>query len=102
MLRRKTRWASPADESALPGIRMKAFSTLRVARTAGMACLFAGLVMPFAFAAEDPAAVSVEPARATEPRAGGAHSAKDLSGVLETRGNLTLRLNTDLGSVHLC
>jgi TonB family protein len=80
---------------------MKAFSTLGVARTAGMACLFAGLVMPLAFAAKDPAAVVVEPARGTEPGAGGAHSSKDLSGVLETGENLTLRLNTDLGSVHV-
>ena len=80
---------------------MKAFSRLAVARTAGMACLFAGLVMPFAFAAEDPAAIIAEPARGTEPGAGGAHSSKDLSGVLETGENLTLRLNTDLGSVHV-
>src|SRR6266403_4050620 len=101
MLRRKTRRASPAGESTLPGIRMKAFSMLGVARTAGMACLFAGLVMPSAFAAKDPAAIIVGPARGSEPGTGGAHSSKDLSGFLETNENLTLRLNTDLGAVHV-
>ncbi len=80
---------------------MKAFSMLGVARTAGMACLFAGLVMPSAFAAKDPAAIIVGPARGSEPGTGGAHSSKDLSGFLETNENLTLRLNTDLGSVHV-
>src|SRR6266403_1276056 len=101
MLRRKTRRASPAGESTLPGIRMKAFSMLGVARTAGMACLFAGLVIPSAFAAKDPAAIIVGPARGSEPGTGGAHSSKDVSGFLETNENLTLRLNTDLGSVHV-
>jgi len=66
-----------------------------------MACLFAGLVMPSAFAAKDPAAIIVGPARGSEPGTGGAHSSKDLSGFLETNENLTLRLNTDLGSVHV-
>src|SRR6266478_651979 len=80
---------------------MKAFSMLGVARTAGMACVFAGLVMPSAFAAKDPAAIIVEPARGNEPGAGGVRFSKDLSGVLETGENLTLRLNTDLGSVHV-
>jgi len=80
---------------------MKAFSMLGVARTAGMACLFAGLVMPSVFAAKDPAAIIVGPARGSEPGTGGAHSSKDLSGFLETNENLTLRLNTDLGSVHV-
>src|SRR6266481_9906411 len=80
---------------------MKAFSMLGVARTAGMACVFAGLVMPSAFAAKDPAAIIVEPARGNEPGAGGVRFSKDLNGVLETGENLTLRLNADLGSVHV-
>jgi TonB family protein len=32
---------------------------------------------------------------------GGVHFSKDLNGVIETRENLTLRLNTDLGSVRI-
>jgi TonB family protein len=79
---------------------MKALSMSGIARAAAMACFFAGLTIPSAFAAEDPAAVIVE-ANGTEPGLGGAHFSKDLNGVLETNENLTLRLNTDLGSVHV-
>jgi TonB family protein len=78
---------------------MKAFSIFAMARAAGLAWLFAGLAMPSGFAAKDPAAIIVEPAKGTEP--GGAHFSKDLNGVLQTSENLTLRLNTDLGSVHV-
>jgi TonB family protein len=41
----------------------------------------------------------IEPERGGEP--GGPHAARDLSGVIETRDNLTLRLSTDLGSVRI-
>ncbi len=80
---------------------MKTFSTLGTARAMGKVCLFAVLAMPSAFAAEDPAAIIVEPAKGTEPVPGGAHSSRDLNGVLNTDENLTLHLNTDLGSVHV-
>ena len=58
-----------------------------------------------------PNAVSSPPLRATEPNgaagsehdhgAGGSHVSRDFNGVLPTSENLTLRLNTDLGSVHI-
>src|ERR1700746_1597742 len=100
MYRSKTRRASPANKSTLPGIRMKAFSILSVARAAGMLCIFSGLAMPSAFAEKDPTAIIVAPAKGGEPSPGG-HVTKDLSGVVETGENLMLRLNTDLGSVHV-
>src|SRR5216684_4519114 len=99
MLQKKTRGEWPADESVLSGIRMKAFSIFGMAHAAGLAWLFAGLAMPSGFAAKDPAAIIVEPAKGTAP--GGAHFSRDLNGVLQTSENLTLRLNTDLGSVHV-
>src|SRR5260370_41919730 len=99
MLQRKKQGEWPADESVLSGIRMKAFSMFAMARAAGLAWLFALLAVPSGFAAKDPAAIIVEPAKGTEP--GGAHFSKDLNGVLQTSENLTLRLNTDLGSVHV-
>jgi TonB family protein len=65
-----------------------------------MLCIFPGLAMPSAFAEKDPTAIIVAPAKGGEPSPGG-HVTKDLSGVVETGENLTLRLNTDLGSVHV-
>jgi TonB family protein len=56
--------------------------------------------MPSAFADRDPAAIIVAPATGNEPIPAG-HVTKDLNGVVETGENLTLRLNTDLGSVHV-
>jgi TonB family protein len=79
---------------------MKVFSILSVARAAGMLCIFAGLAMPSAFAEKDPAAIIIAPATGTEPIPAG-RVTKDLNGVVETGENLTLRLNTDLGSVHV-
>ena len=79
---------------------MKVSSILSVARAAGVLCIFAGLAMPSAFAEKDPSAIIVAPAKGGEPSPGG-HVTKDLSGVVETGENLTLRLNTDLGSVHV-
>jgi TonB family protein len=49
-------------------------------------------------AANEPHEMGTE-ARGVEP--GGPHLAKDLTGVVATRENLTLRLNTDLGSVRI-
>jgi len=80
---------------------MKAFSMLGVAHAAGMVCLLVSLTMPPALAAEDPPSIIVEPAKGSAPGPGGAHFSKDLSGVLETDENLTLHLNTDMGSVHV-
>src|SRR5260370_1891363 len=99
MLQKKTQGGWPADESVLSGIRMKGFSSFGMGGAAGVAWMFGGLGMPSGFAAKDPAAIIVEPAKGTEP--GGAHFSKDLNGVLQTSENLTLRLNTDLGSVHV-
>jgi TonB family protein len=65
-----------------------------------MLCIFSGLAMPSAFAEKDPTAIIVAPAKGGEPSPGG-HVTKDLSGVVETGENLMLRLNTDLGSVHV-
>jgi len=79
---------------------MKAFSILSVARAAGMLCILAGLASSSAFAEKDPAAIIVAPAAGNEPIPVG-HVTKDLNGVVETGENLTLRLNTDLGSVHV-
>ena len=79
---------------------MKVSSILSVARAAGVLCIFAGLAIPSAFAEKDPSAIIVAPAKGGEPSPGG-HVTKDLSGVVETGENLTLRLNTDLGSVHV-
>jgi TonB family protein len=76
---------------------MKASSMLGFARAAGIMCLFAGLAMPSAFALEEPATIIVEHASAP----GSGHVTKDLTGFVDTDENLTLRLNADLGSVHI-
>jgi len=77
----------------------KFYSTLRAARLA-VAVLPLSFVSGTAFAAKDPGAVIiVEPPTNGTP--GGKHFSKDLSGVLETRENLTLHLNADLGSVRI-
>ncbi len=65
---------------------------------------FAALVISvlptgIALAANEPNAIVVEPARGGEP--GGVHVAKDFTGSLNTRENLLLKLNTDLGSVRI-
>src|SRR6266403_5256561 len=78
---------------------MKAFSIAGIRRAVAIAFLFAIGAIPFAYAARDPVAVIIRPERAAGP--GGAHVTKDLSGMVETGENLVLRLNTDLGSVHV-
>ena len=50
------------------------------------------------FAAKEPTPIIVEPER---PAPGAPHVARDLNGVLESKENLTLRVNADLGSVHI-
>jgi TonB family protein len=52
-----------------------------------------------AVAANDPIVVFAQPGKAVDPP--GIHLGKDLNGVLRTGENLTLRLNTDLGSVRI-
>jgi TonB family protein len=67
-------------------------------------CLTAAVLLPAlftvasAFAEKDPVSIVVG-AGTTAP--GGSHYSKDFNGILETRANLTLRLNTDLGSVRI-
>jgi TonB family protein len=52
------------------------------------------------FAARDPGTIIItEPARGGQP--GGRHFSRDLSGFVDTGENLTLHLNTDLGSVRI-
>jgi TonB family protein len=56
------------------------------------------------FAVNDPNTIVVEAVGAEHGRGGapgGAHFSRDLTGSLDTRENLTLRLNTDLGSVRI-
>ncbi|HEY1424867.1 MAG TPA: energy transducer TonB [Candidatus Acidoferrum sp.] len=77
---------------------MKFFDIPRIAR-AWMVLLLAGLfAVASAMAAKDPKAIIVGPER---PAPGGPRLGKDLNGVLDTKENLTLRLNTDLGSVRI-
>jgi TonB family protein len=77
---------------------MKFFDISRITR-AGMVLLLAGLfAVASAMATKDPTAIIVEPQR---PAPGGPRLGKDLNGVLDTKENLTLRLNTDLGSVRI-
>jgi TonB family protein len=79
---------------------MKVFSNLWVARAIGMLCMLGGLASPSVFGEKDPPAIIVAPAAGNEPIPVG-HVTKDLTGVVETGENQTLRLNTDLGSVHV-
>jgi TonB family protein len=78
---------------------MKAVSIAGITCAVGIAFLFAIGAIPFAYAAKDPVAIMVSPERPAGP--GGARVTKDLSGMVETGENLVLRLNTDLGSVHV-
>jgi TonB family protein len=87
-----------ATEKALPGMMMKFFDISQIAR-ASLVLFLAGVFSVTAtLAAKDPKAIIVEPER---PAPGGPHVARDLNGVLDTKENLTLRVNTDLGSVHI-
>jgi TonB family protein len=78
---------------------------MRVETIRGITRLLTATIFPIlaltgsAFAGKNPGVVSVEPARTTEP--GGPHFSKDLNGTLLTSENMTLRLNTDLGSVRI-
>jgi TonB family protein len=78
---------------------MKLRSRSRITRLAVPALFFGIFVAGSTFAAKDPSLIIVEPGRGSEP--GGAHFSKDLSGVLDTRENLTLHVTTDLGPVHI-
>ena len=63
------------------------------------ACLLCALPALLAAESEPGVRVIVGPEHAVEP--GGSHAARDLNGVLTTGENLTLKLNTDLGSVRI-
>jgi TonB family protein len=58
---------------------------------------FSAAIPSSSLAAKEPRVVVVVP----EPEAGGGHITRDFNGVLPTSENLTLRLNTDLGSVRI-
>src|SRR6266567_1957789 len=77
---------------------MKFFSISKTFRLAAAVLLPALFAVGSAFAEKDPNSVVVEPGTAGP---GGAHFSKDFTGALETRANLTLRLNTDLGSIRI-
>ncbi|PYU02543.1 MAG: hypothetical protein DMG34_16085, partial [Acidobacteria bacterium] len=89
---------NPAVERALPRVMMKFFAISKTFRFAAAVLLPALLTVASAFAEKDPVSIVVG-AGTTAP--GGSHFSKDLTGILETRANLTLRLNTDLGSVRI-
>ncbi len=77
---------------------MKFFAISKTFRLAAAVLLPALFAVGSAFAEKDPNSVVVEPGTAGP---GGAHFSKDFTGALETRANLTLRLNTDLGSIRI-
>ena len=72
------------------------FTTRIVCRHFAAALLFAAIP---AFAATEPGVHVVVPERIVEP--GGPHVTRDFNGTLPTGENLTLKLNTDLGSVRI-
>lgn len=77
---------------------MKFFSISKTFRLAAAVLLPALFTVGSVFAEKDPISVVVGPGT-TGP--GGSHFSKDFTGTLNTRANLTLRLNTDLGSVRI-
>ena len=83
----------------LPGPMSRFPTLLRISRYGAMATLLSMAWSGNVHAANEPNGVMVEPAKGGEP--GGPHVAKDLTAVLSTRESLTLRLNTDLGSVRI-
>jgi TonB family protein len=88
-----------ANEKTLLPKMIKADSILRATRNFTAAIIPAFLFLGPTFAATESGVILVEPARVTEP--GGSHISKDLNGALQTSENMTLRLNTDLGSVRI-
>ena len=82
----------------------KFFSLSRMAGFSAVALTAVGLAALTAGAAREPGSTTIVGPDMTEPgrgAPGGVHVSKDLNGVVETRENLTLRLNTDLGSVRI-
>jgi hypothetical protein len=82
----------------------KFFSFSRMAGLSAVALTAVGLAALTAGAAREPGSTTIVGPDMTEPgrgAPGGVHVSKDLNGVVETRENLTLRLNTDLGSVRI-
>lgn len=77
----------------------KASSISRIAFRQLAVALFLTTIPAIALFATEPGVHVVVAERATEP--GGRHVARDLNGVLTTGENLTLKLNTDLGSVRI-
>jgi TonB family protein len=77
---------------------MKFFAISKTSRLAAAVLLPALFTVASAFAEKDPISIVVGTGATVS---GGAHFSKDFTGILETRANLTLRLNTDLGSVRI-
>jgi TonB family protein len=78
---------------------IKVSSISRIALGRLTIALFFAVLPAIALSAREPGVHVVLAERATEP--GGRHVTRDLNGVLSTGENLTLRLNTDLGSVRI-
>lgn len=79
---------------------IKSCFILRVARRLLAAAILLAAIPTFGIPATEPGVhVVVVPERVAEP--GGPHVARDFNGTLSTDENLTLKLNTDLGSVRI-
>jgi TonB family protein len=78
---------------------IKAGSISRISLRPLAVALFFAVIPAIAFSASEPGVRVVVAVPASEP--GGRHVTRDLNGVLTTGENLTLKLNTDLGSVRI-
>src|SRR5258708_1872247 len=97
--RSKLRETDSAVEKALPRMKRKFDNFERGSRWFFAALVISMLPTGMALAANEPNAIVVEQARGGEP--GGVHVAKDFTGSVNTRENLLLKLNADLGSVRI-
>jgi TonB family protein len=79
---------------------MKYLPISRIASAFAVLSVFGFLTVASTLAAKDPTPIIVEPEQPVTP-IGAAHVSRDFNGVLDSKENLTLRLNTDLGSVHV-
>jgi TonB family protein len=89
-----------ATENVLLRMLMKYLPISRIGSVFAVLSVFGFLTVSSTPAAKDPTPIIVEPERPATP-IGAAHVSRDFNGVLDSKENLTLRLNTDLGSVHI-
>ena len=89
-----------ATEKVLLRMLMKYLPISRIASAFAVLSVSGFLAVASTAAAKDPTPIIVEPERPATP-IGAAHVSRDFNGVLDSKENLTLRLNTDLGSVHI-